>query len=72
MRSEQLRAAARNTRLARNQVPVELLRAIEKAQWMRLEFSGGIVVDLPRRDYEALRDSQDWMVEFPPESLRVL
>jgi hypothetical protein len=72
VRPEQLRAAARNGRLARNQVPVDLLRAIEKPQWIRLEFSGGIVVDLPRREYQALRDSQDWMVEFPPDSLRVL
>jgi molybdate transport system ATP-binding protein len=72
VRPEQLRAAARNGRPARNQIPVELLRAIEKPQWMRLEFSGGIVVDLPRREYEALRDSHDWVVEFPSDSLHLL
>jgi molybdate transport system ATP-binding protein len=72
VRPEQLRAASRNGRLARNQIPVDLLRAVEKPQWIRLEFSGGIVVDLPRREYEAQRESQEWMVEFPPDSLRVL
>lgn len=72
VRPEQLRAAQRNGRLARNQIPAELLRAVEKPQSMRLEFEGGIVVDLPRREYDAVRDSQDWIVEFPSDSLRVL
>ena len=72
VRPEQLRAASRNGRPARNQIPAELLRATEKPQSMRLEFSGGIVVELPRRDYEVLRDSHDWMIEFPSDSLRVL
>ena len=72
VRPEQLRASSRNGRPARNQIPVELLRAVEKPQSMRLEFSSGIVVDLPRREFDALRDSQEWVVEFPSDSLRVL
>jgi len=45
---------------------------VEKPQWMRLEFAGGIAVDLARADYERLRDTKDWVIEFPRESLRVL
>jgi molybdate transport system ATP-binding protein len=72
VRPGQLRAALRNGRPGRNQIPAEMLRAIEKPHAMRLEFSGGILVDLPHREYEALRDSQEWVVEFPADSLRVL
>jgi len=72
VRPEQLRAVSGNGRPARNQIPAELLRTVEKAQSMRLEFSGGIIVDLPRREYEALRDLDHWMIEFPADSLRVL
>ena len=46
-------SAARNGRPGPNQIPAELKRAIEKPQWMRLEFAGGIAVDLPRRRIRA-------------------
>jgi len=49
-----------------------LKRAVEKPQWIRLEFSGGISVDLPRPEYERQRDNKDWVIQFPAESLRVL
>ena len=45
---------------------------VERPQWMRLEFAGGIAVDLSRSDYERVRDAKDWVIEFPRESLRVL
>jgi len=76
VRPEQLTAAERNGRPGPNQIPAELQRAVEKPQWMHLEFSGGaagaIAVDLPRPDYQRLRDSKEWVIQFPRESLRVL
>jgi len=72
VRPEQLRVAARNGRPGPNQIPAELKRTIEKPQWMRLEFSSGIAVELPRPEYERQRDNKEWVVEFPAESLRVL
>jgi molybdate transport system ATP-binding protein len=72
VRPDQLKAGARNGRPGVNQIPLELKRAIEKPQWMRLEFSQGIIVDLPRLEYEQLRGNQDWLVDFPAHSLRVL
>ena len=72
VRPEQLKVAARNGRPGPNQIPAELKRAMERAQWMRLEFSGGIAVDLPRAEYERQRDNKDWMIEFPADSLRVV
>jgi len=72
IRPEQLTALARNGRPGPNQIPVQLERAVEKPQWMRLEFAGGISVDLARPDYERVRDTKDWLIEFPRESLRVL
>ena len=72
VRPEQLKALARPARLGANQIPAQLERAVEKPQWMRLEFSGGLAVELPRAEYEGLRDTREWAVEFPREGLRVL
>jgi molybdate transport system ATP-binding protein len=72
VRPEQLTARARNGRLEKNQLPAELVRAVETPLGMRLEFSGHIVVALPHAEYALLRDSRDWVIHFPPESLRVL
>jgi ABC-type sulfate/molybdate transport systems ATPase subunit len=72
VRPERLTALARNGRPGPNQIPAQLQRAVEKPQWMRLEFAGGISVDLARPDYERVRDTKDWVIEFPRESLRVL
>lgn len=72
VRPEQLKASARNGRPGANQIPAELTRATEKPQWMRLEFTGGIAVDLPRPEYERQRDNREWVIEFPADSLRVL
>ena len=72
VRPERLTALARNGKPGVNQIPAQLERTIERPQWMRLEFAGGIAVDLTRPDYERVRDTKDWMIEFPRESLRVL
>lgn len=72
VRPERLAALGRNGRLGANQIPAQLERTVEKPQWMRLEFAGGIAVDLARPDYERVRDTKDWVIEFPRESLRVL
>ena len=72
VRPEQLTVSARNGRPGPNQIPAELKRAVEKPQWIRLEFAGGINVDLPRPEYERQRDNKDWVIQFPAESLRVL
>lgn len=72
VRPEEIKASARNGKPGANQIPAELKRAIEKPQWIRLEFSGGIFVDMPRPEYQRQRDNKEWVVEFPVESLRVL
>lgn len=72
VRPEQLKASARNGRPGANQIPAELKRAVEQPGSTRLEFSGGIRVELPRSEFERSRDVKDWVVEFPPEVLRVL
>jgi len=77
VRPEQLRATSKNGRPVPNQVAAELLRTIEKPHSVRLEFSGGILVDVSRAEYESQRDreshdGQKWTIEFPREALRVL
>lgn len=72
VRPEQLSARARNGRLGANQVSAALERTIEKPQLVRLEFAGGIAVEVPRAQFEDQRDTREWVVEFPPASLRAL
>jgi len=39
---------------------------------VRLEFTGGILADVPRADYEQHKHLREWVVEFPADRLRVL
>jgi molybdate transport system ATP-binding protein len=76
VRPDQLKIVERNGRPGLNQMPATLTRTAERPQWMRLEFSGGIAVDLPRTEYEQQRENyandREWLIEFPAASLRVL
>jgi molybdate transport system ATP-binding protein len=72
VRPESLVVSARLGRPGPNQIPAELKRAVEKAQWVRLEFEGGIVADMGRAEFERQRNNKDWFIEFPPSTLRVL
>ena len=31
-----------------------------------------IAVEMPRQEFERQRDNKDWLVEFPPDALKVL
>jgi molybdate transport system ATP-binding protein len=72
VRPEQLIATPRLGRPGPNQIAATLARAIDKPQGMRLEFEGGIVADMPRAEFDRLKDNKDWLIEFPPAVLRVL
>ena len=72
VRPEQLTALPRDGKPGPNQIPAHFERAVERPQWVRLEFAGGIAVDVTRPEYERLRGASDWLIEFPRESLRVL
>jgi len=73
VRAEDLRAVGQNgSRPEPNQVSAKLLRISERPQSVRLEFAGDISVDMPRQEFERQKDNKDWMIEFPPNALRVL
>lgn len=55
-----------------NIVSAPLVRVSERVRYVRMEFAGGIFADVARADYERLKDAQEWKVEFPAGSLRVL
>ncbi len=58
-----------------NQVAALLARVSEMPRAVRLDFAGGIVAEIDRREFEARKDNsdnKDWLVEFPPHALRVL
>lgn len=72
MRPEELVASERIGRLGPNQIPMDLNRAIETPRGVRLEFEGGVAVDIRRDQFDRQNESQQWQVEFPSRSLRVL
>ena len=55
-----------------NAIPVSLLRASERSQNVRLEFSGDLVADISRQVFERLKDNVEWLLEIPPQAVRVL
>jgi len=60
---------------AANRVAARLERASEMPRAVRLEFAGGIVAEVARPEFEAhkgIADNKEWLVEFPPDALRVL
>jgi molybdate transport system ATP-binding protein len=73
VRPEELRAVRHNgSRPDLNQVPAKLVRVFDRPRSVRLEFEGDISVEMPLREFEHQRDNKDWLVEFPPDALKVL
>jgi molybdate transport system ATP-binding protein len=69
---KQLCAVPRRDATANNQVPADLLRAIEMPEAMRLEFAGDLCVEMPREKYEPNRHVKEWSIQFPSAALRVV
>jgi molybdate transport system ATP-binding protein len=55
-----------------NRLPVKLVRVSERPQAVRLEFSGDITVEMPRAEFERQKDNKEWVVELPPQAVRIL
>ena len=72
VRPEELLVLPAGGKPGSNQVPAELLRVIEKPQTVRLQFAGGIAAEMPRAEWEQRKHNREWVVEFPPQHLRVL
>ena len=49
-----------------------LLRVSYRPEWVRLEFEGGLVADVPPEEYARQKDNKEWRVELPADALRVL
>ncbi len=59
------------TRAGDNRVPVKLARVVERPQSVRLEFVPEIAVEMSRHAYGQHRENKEWLVEFPPECLKL-
>ena len=51
---------------------VKLVRVSETPRAIRLEFSRDITVEMSRAEFDRQKDNKEWVVEFPPQSIRVL
>jgi molybdate transport system ATP-binding protein len=72
VRPDALRVHSGKAAGVQNSVGAQLLRVSERTRYVRLEFAGGIFADIGYDEYARQRDNQDWQVEFPVASLRVL
>lgn len=72
IRPERVRVHSADSAEVANACPRQLSRASERVHGVRLEFSGGIVADLSREEYDRQKDNRGWQVELPPEALRIL
>lgn len=68
----ELRAEALNGRLRANQVVSKVVRTTERPRGLLVEFEGGLHVEMTHEDYARQSHVDDWAVEFPVGSLRVL
>ena len=55
-----------------NWVALDLVRAVPRARSVSLEFSGGVFATLSHDDFARQKDNKGWLVEFPPDALRIL
>ena len=53
-------------------VRLRLARTNRRTQTVRCEFANGLVAELPERSFDAATRQIEWVVQFPPEALRVL
>jgi molybdate transport system ATP-binding protein len=72
VRPEALRVHAGQITAADNFVTARLVSASERTRYVRLEFDRGIFADVRHDEYARQKENQDWQVEFPAESLRIL
>jgi molybdate transport system ATP-binding protein len=72
VRTELAKALPKPVKLGPNQMHAHLARTVETPRGVRLEFAGGIAVEVPQSEYEAARDTADWVVEFPRDTIRVV
>lgn len=55
-----------------NQVGGRLLRVTELPGSVRMHFEGAITVEMAPAEYEQRKHHREWVIEFPPQCLRVL
>ena len=72
VRPDQLSAIPREHQLGPNQIQAVLERVSERPNAMRLDFAGGITVDMPRAVWSQVYETKEWSVEFPTSTLRVV
>lgn len=68
----ELRAQPLNGRVGANQVVTKIVRTTERPRGLLVEFAGDLHVEMTRDDFERQRHAEDWVVEFPSATLRVL
>jgi molybdate transport system ATP-binding protein len=55
-----------------NQLIAQVRRVTELPRTARIEFTGGLTAEIPRDEYLRQKDNKDWLIEFPPGSIRLL
>lgn len=72
VRPEQLRVGNGEGSGGPNQVRLALVRSVETSHGVRLEFAGGVAVEVSRPEYERHKHNKEWLVSFPQHAMRIL
>jgi ABC-type sulfate/molybdate transport systems ATPase subunit len=72
VRYDELRAIPASAKPGPGQMAANLVRVSETRGSIRLHFSGDILVDMPRSEFEEKKLTRDWLIDFPAECLRAL
>ena len=72
VRPDQLRALPKDGKLGQNQIPAALNHVVQKPNGVRLEFENDLAVEMQRLEYEKYDRVKEWVVQFPPDALRVV
>jgi len=72
VRPDQLQATPRDGKLGPNQIPGALSHVVDKAAGVRLEFENDLAVEMPRDQYDRFERGKEWVIQFSPESVRIV
>jgi molybdate transport system ATP-binding protein len=72
VRPDELLALPKDGKLGQNQIPAALNHLVEKPNGVRLEFENDLAVEMPRPQYDQYERVREWVIQFPPEALRVV
>ncbi|HLJ46862.1 MAG TPA: ATP-binding cassette domain-containing protein [Bryobacteraceae bacterium] len=72
IRRDEVRAMPREGKPGPNQIPATLENVIDRPGSLRLDFAEDLAAEMPHAQFNGSERAKEWLIEFPPASLRVI